>query len=55
MTRRRSPVVRARRTAHRTEVLLGDVRAAQRGRLGARLANRLLGRALGRAMRGIWR
>lgn len=57
MTRRRkrSKVVTARRWAHRTEVLLGDVRAVQRGRIVERLANRLIGRALGQATRGVWR
>lgn len=51
----RSKVVRARRAAHRTEVLLGDVRAIQTGRYGQRIANRVLGRLAGRALRGLWR
>lgn len=51
----RSRVVRARRAAHRTEVILGDVRAVQRGRIGQRIANRFLGRMIGRLTRGIWR
>jgi hypothetical protein len=53
--RRRSTVVRARRAAHRTEVLLGDVRAIQTGRYGQRVANRVTGRLLSRLMRGLWR
>ena len=55
MSRRRSRVVQARRAAHQTQVLLGDVRAVQTGRYGQRVANRLIGRLLGRLMRGIWR
>lgn len=51
----RSKIVRARRIAHRTEVVLGDVRAVQRGRIGQRIANRFLGRLIGRATRGLWR
>lgn len=51
----RSRVAQARRIAHRSSVLLGDVRAVQRGRIVERLVNRLLGRAVGRAMRGVWK
>lgn len=54
MTRRRSRVVRARRAAHRVEVALGHVRAAQTGRVGRRVINYAAGRALGRLLRGRW-
>lgn len=53
--RRRSSVARARRTAHQVEVLLGDVRAVQTGRIVPRIFNRLLGRAIGRTTRSWWR
>lgn len=52
---RRSRVVQARRIAHRSSVLLGDVRAVQRGRILERIVNRLAGRALGRALRPLWK
>lgn len=51
----RSRVVAARRLAHRTSVVLGDVRAVQRGRIGERIVNRVLGRLAGRALRSAWR
>ena len=55
MTRRRkSGVVSARRAAHRTSVLLGDVRAVQTGRGVQRVANRVMGRGVAKIMRGKW-
>jgi hypothetical protein len=55
MARKRSRVVQARRAAFKTSVLLGDVRAVQRGRVPQRIVNRVLGRLIGRALRGVWR
>lgn len=55
MARRRSRVVQARRIAHRTSVLLGDVRAVQTGRVRQRVTNRIMGRLISRTLRGIWR
>lgn len=54
MPRKRSKVVTARKVAHRTSVLLGDVRAIQTGRVGQRIANRIIGRSISSIMRGKW-
>lgn len=45
---------KARRTARRTEVLLGDAIAIGAGRAPQRTANRILGRLIGRATRRLW-
>lgn len=52
--RRRSRVAQARNIAHRTEVLLGDVRAIQTGRVPQRVGNRIIGKIVGNALRGKW-
>ncbi len=46
---------KARRATHRATVLLGDIQAVKRGRIGERIANRLMGRLVARLMRGLWR
>lgn len=50
----RSKVVTARRWAHRTSVLLGDVRAVQRRRVGRRIGNRIIGRGIAKIARALW-
>lgn len=47
-------VNKARRATQRATVVLGDVNAAQRGRLPQRVANRLIGRGVARVLRGKW-
>ncbi|WP_284291885.1 hypothetical protein [Angustibacter aerolatus] len=41
--------------AHQTEVLLGDVRALQTGRIWQRIFNRIDLRAIERSTQGVWR
>lgn len=53
--RRRSAVVQARRGTYLVSRTLGDVRAAQTGRIGQRIANRIMGRLISRMLRGLWR
>jgi hypothetical protein len=51
VTRKRSLIARIRSAEYRNARLLGDVRAAQTGKIGRRVYNRVLGRALTRLFR----
>jgi hypothetical protein len=46
---------RVRRTAHKVEVITGDVNAVKRGRVTKRITNRITGRLLSKIMRKVWR
>lgn len=43
------------RTLGKASVVVRDVNAVQRGRIGQRVVNRVAGRAASKLMRGVWR